>query len=123
MLRAAKDLLERGAISEKELESRMVASFRRPESDGHAEFMAATSRKMVVDATQAVQALNEFMQEKHRGNAAYGRGELSDAKMYYTRATAIVEVIQAQVRDARGGGGTRWCGRGCLVFIALRVPQ
>lgn len=59
--------------------------------------MKAVSRKVALPSHLLVDALNAHMNERAQGNEAYRGGDMQGALGKYTRALAIVDMLEAQV--------------------------
>lgn len=99
MLRQAKQMMDRGLATEDEIENRMLRFLERPDADGYEDFREARERKMRLPAEPLAQAMNEHLQEWLAGNQAYEKGDWKEALAKYTRALAIVDLVQGEVTD------------------------
>ena len=116
MLRAAKEVIDEGRMSEYELETVMMryitAGFGDASSGGagneediakakaqnrinmsEEEFKLRTRQQVRLTTDQLVGPLNEHLKERSKGNDRYRAGQLDAAAEHYTKALSIVEYI------------------------------
>ena len=103
MLATAQRMMDEGRVSEADMEEQLVRMLKGggddPSSSAESasasrEFANATRAKARLPTDQLVQALNEHLQERRKGNAAYSAGQYDDAERYYVRAKSIVDLVE-----------------------------
>ena len=109
MLATAQRMMDEGRVSEADMEEQLVRMLKGggddPSSSSSAaasvvsasasrEFANATRAKARLPTDQLVQALNEHLQERRKGNTAYSAGQYDDAERYYVRAKSIVDLVE-----------------------------
>eukprot|EP00884_Botryococcus_braunii_P009708 jgi/Botrbrau1/18739/Bobra.0386s0062.1 len=93
MLQQAKELMDSGHLSERELEQALIAQLQEPGTPGHADFMRSVRPKVTLPTDQLVNALNEQLQERYKGNEYYKAGKFQEAMQHYCRAEAIINFV------------------------------
>ncbi|KAG1678040.1 hypothetical protein FOA52_000836 [Chlamydomonas sp. UWO 241] len=94
LLGHAKQQLDSGALSERQLEHHLLAQLKASGNADRAQFEAAASRSVVLPAAMLVSALNEHLEERRAGSAASKDGRHQDALTSFGRALAIVEFVR-----------------------------
>ena len=98
MLSTAQRLMEEGRISEEDMEEQLIRMLKDPASEHHEEYAEATKTKARLPTDQLVQALNEHLSERRKGNDAYKKQEYDTAIHHYVRAKSIVDVVEGLSR-------------------------
>ena len=91
-------MMDSNQISEDEMEEQLVRMLKDPAAPAHEEFTAATQTRARLPTDQLVQALNEHLQIRRRGNEAYKQGDYDAALHHYTRAKSIVDLVEGLSR-------------------------
>lgn len=94
MLAAAQRVLDEGRMSEEEMEHLLLAQLKDPAHEAHADFEARARRVARLPTDALVGALNEHLTERRRGNEHYRARRFEEALRHYTRAAAVVELVE-----------------------------
>lgn len=94
MLSVAQKMMDEGRVTEDEMEEHLIRMLKDPSNEHHEEFAAKTKQVARLPTDQLVQALNEHLTERRKGNAAYKEQNYSDALHHYVRAKSIVDLVQ-----------------------------
>lgn len=94
MLTTAQKMMDEGRITEDDMEEHLIRMLKDPSSEHHEEFEAKTKQVARLPTDQLVQALNEHLSERRRGNAAYREMDYTKALHHYVRAKSIVDLVQ-----------------------------
>lgn len=94
MLVTAQRMMDDGRLSERDMEEHLIRMLKDPESAHHAEYKQATEMKARLPTDQLVQALNEHLQERNKGNVAYRKQAYETALNHYLRAKSIVDLVE-----------------------------
>ena len=103
MLATAQRMMDEGRVSEADMEEQLVRMLKGGGDDPSSSAESASASREFANATRAearlptdqlVQALNEHLQERRKGNAAYSAGQYDDAERYYVRAKSIVDLVE-----------------------------
>ncbi|KAG2445607.1 hypothetical protein HXX76_000218 [Chlamydomonas incerta] len=95
MLQRARRMLQRGDVSERQLETALLAYLKGPGNPQRAEFkQLATPHVTNTTPEQLAAALNEQLEERLQGNAAYRAGDMQAALRHYTRGLAVLRLLR-----------------------------
>lgn len=94
MLSAAQQMMEDGRLDPSDMEEHLIRMLKDPGSAHYEEYKQATEAKARLPTDQLVQALNEHLQERRKGNAAYQRQAYDVALNHYLRAKSIVDFVE-----------------------------
>lgn len=94
MLKAAEKHMEEGRMTEEEMEEFWIRMLKDPNNESHEEFMAKTKQVARLPTDQLVEALNEHLMERRKGNDAYTKKNYGEALKHYQRAKAVVDVVE-----------------------------
>lgn len=94
MLSKAQKMMDEGRITEDEMEEHFIRILKDPSNEHHEEFEAKTKQVARLPTDQLVQALNEHLVERRKGNAAYKGQDYTQALYHYVRAKSIVDLVQ-----------------------------
>ncbi|GLC45092.1 hypothetical protein PLESTF_001560000 [Pleodorina starrii] len=95
MLRRARQMLQEGTVGEQELEQALLKFIKHPTNPHKAEFeQRVASCGVVVTPEQLSAAMNEQLEERQAGNRAYTAGDPQTALHHYSRALAILRLLQ-----------------------------
>lgn len=100
MLAAAKAMVDDGRISAEELDhniQRQLQNTTRPDAGLTTAADSQTTVRLPME--QLVEALNEHLTERRKGNDRYRAGDLQGAETHYKRALAIVEYVRGMSPD------------------------
>lgn len=94
MLTTAQKMMDEGRITEDEMEEHLIRMLKDPSNEHHEEFEAKTKQVARLPTDQLVQALNEHLTERRKGNAAYKEHDYKQAMYHYVRAKSVVDLVQ-----------------------------
>ncbi|KAI8106321.1 hypothetical protein M9435_000866 [Picochlorum sp. BPE23] len=94
MLSTAQKMMDEGRMTEDEMEEYFIRLLKDPSNEFHEEFEAKTRQVARLPTDQLVQALNEHLVERRKGNDAYRKGTFAEALHHYVRAKSIVDLVQ-----------------------------
>ncbi|KAG2453687.1 hypothetical protein HYH02_001899 [Chlamydomonas schloesseri] len=95
MLRRARRMLQRGDATEQQLEAALLTYLKGPDNPQRAEFkQLATPQLTNTTPEQLAAALNEQLEERQQGNAAYRAGDLQGALRHYARGLAVLRLLR-----------------------------
>jgi len=94
MLATAQRMMEDGRLEERDMEEHLIRMLKDPGSTHHDEYKQATEMKARLPTDQLVQALNEHLQERNKGNVAYRKQAYDTALHHYLRAKSIVDLVE-----------------------------
>jgi len=94
MLSTAQEMMDQGRVTEDEMEEHLLRMLKDPSSEYYEEFASKTKQVARLPTDQLVQALNEHLSERRKGNDAYRKGEYAKALQFYIRAKAVVDLVQ-----------------------------
>ncbi|KAG2482353.1 hypothetical protein HYH03_018703 [Edaphochlamys debaryana] len=102
MLRRAARLLARGELSEAQLEEALLAHIKAPGTPGAAEWSERLRPRLAAPSPeQLASAMNEQLEERRAGSAAYAAGDPAGALRHWGRGLAVLGLL------APGGEGER----------------
>ena len=94
-LHAAKEQLDKGQITEDELEHKLISYFNSPAAgEAHEEFKRKTRQFVRLDTKELCSALNEQVQERKKGNQLFRAKKFEEARYHYKRAYSITTFVQ-----------------------------
>lgn len=94
-LTAAKEQLDKGQITEDQMEHNILSYFNSPVSgEAHEEFKRKTRQFVRLDTKELCSALNEQVEERTKGNQLFRARKFDEARNHYERAMSICTFVK-----------------------------